>query len=29
MESGSLLSHLVLSADTGPQTKPDMDVWAQ
>lgn len=29
MESGSVLSHFVLSTDTGPHTKAEMDVWAQ
>lgn len=29
MESGPLLSHFMLVADTGPQTKAEVDVWAQ
>ena len=29
MESGSLLSRFMLTADTGLQAKADMDVWVQ
>lgn len=29
MDSGSLLSHFMLTVDTGTQTKAGMEVWVQ